>query len=205
MHVNRRDFVVGTTAAVGALALPLQLAAQPADADRREQQILQLAHRQLMRAGATVPHHDRVGVADLGVHSLEVRFHVADLKSGSVSSFRVAHGTGSDPENSGWLTHFSNMIGSNASSRGAYVTCEGFNGKFGNSIHLVGLDPENSNAADRSIVMHAAEYCTAAYVERWGRVGRSNGSLAMSPEDFRTVAQQLSDGRLLYVDRVELV
>ena len=116
----------------------------------------------------------------------------------------VAHGTGSDPQHDGFLKWFSNQVGSNATSRGAYVTWEWYTGRYGTSVRLGGLDPDNSNTLDRAIVMHSADYASPAHVERWGRLGRSNGCFAFSPEDFLTVLAQLSGGRLLFADQLNL-
>ena len=52
--------------------------------------------------------------------------------------------------------------------------------------------------------MHAADYATQAHVDRWGRLGRSNGCFALAPDDFLTALAQLSGGRLLYADRLGL-
>jgi hypothetical protein len=111
---------------------------------------------------------------------------------------------GSDPEHDGFLNWFSNEPGSNATSRGAYITWEWYTGKYGTSVRLGGLDPDNSNALDRAIVMHSAAYCTEAHVERWGRLGRSNGCFAMAPDDFLFALAQLSGGRLLFADQLYL-
>ena len=71
-------------------------------------------------------------------------------------------------------------------------------------MRLGSLYPDNSNTLDRAIVMHAADYCSQAHVDRWGRLGRSNGCFALSPEDFLDALANLSGGRLLYADRLYL-
>ena len=112
---------------------------------------------------------------------------------------------GLGPRDDGWLKWFSNEPGSLATARGAYISWEWYTGKYGTSVRLGSLDPDNSNTFDRAIVMHAAEYCTQAHVDRWGRLGRSNGCFALSPEDFLDALANLSGGRLLYADRLGLV
>ena len=133
------------------------------------------------------------------------RFHFANLEQGTVTSYLVAHGSGSDPEHDGWLKWFSNEPGSNATSRGAYISWEWYTGRYGTSVRLGGLDADNSNTLERLIVMHAADYATPAHVARWGRLGRSNGCFAMAPDDFLFALAQLSGGRLLFADRLNLV
>ena len=202
--VDRRRFIASTVAAAGTLALPARLAAQPSGLDARSTRVLEIAQREVARAGDVLWRRDIAGIADFGAHSGVPRFHFANLENGTVRSFRVAHGSGSDPEHDGWLKWFSNDVGSNATSRGAYVSWEWYTGKYGTSVRLGGLDPDNSNTLDRAIVMHAAEYATQAHLERWGRLGRSNGCFALSPGDFLEALGHLSGGRLLYADRLYL-
>src|SRR3546814_7753814 len=78
--------------------------------------------------------------------------------SGRMTAHHVAHGRGSDPTHCGWLQNFSNEYESLATSRGAYVTGDFYNGKYGYSLRLSGLDPTNSNALGRAIVVHSAWY-----------------------------------------------
>jgi hypothetical protein len=204
MRVNRRQFIASAVATTGALALPVRVAAQASGLDARSTQILEIARREVARAGDVLWRRDLAGVIDFSAHSALPRFHFADLENGRVESFRVAHGTGSDPQHDGWLKNFSNVSGSNATSRGAYVTWEWYKGRYGTSVRLGGLDPDNSNALERLIVMHPASYCTPEHVERWGRLGRSNGCFALSPEDFLIALTRLSGGRLIYADQLNL-
>ena len=202
--VDRRSFIVSAAAAAGTLALPAKVAAQASGLDARSTQILEIARREVARAGNVLWRRDVAGILDFGVHSAIPRFHFANLENGTVASYRVAHGSGSDPEHDGWLKWFSNQPGSHATSRGAYVSWEWYTGRYGTSVRLGGLDPDNSNAFDRAIVMHSADYCTPAHLERWGRLGRSNGCFAMAPDDFLVALTQLSGGRLIYADKLHL-
>ena len=202
--MDRRSFIASATAAAGTLALPARVFAQPSGLDARATSILEIAQREVARAGDVLWRRDVAAVADFGTHSALPRFHFANLENGSVRSFRVAHGAGSDPEHDGWLKWFSNVPGSNATSRGAYISWEWYTGKYGTSVRLGGLDPDNSNTLERAIVMHAADYATPAHIERWGRLGRSNGCFALSPEDFLDALANLSGGRLIYADRLSL-
>lgn len=203
--IARRSMLKGAFAASAALALPTRVFAQASALTPRDRALLDVAKREVERAGSAVWRKDIVGIADFGVHSSHPRFHFANLETGTVRSFLVAHGQGSDPEHDGWLKTFSNAPGSNATSRGAYITYEWYKGKYGTSIRLGGLDSENSNALPRYIVMHAADYARPEHVEKWGRLGRSNGCFAMSPDDFSEALWHLSGGRLLYADKLGLV
>jgi hypothetical protein len=181
------------------------LAVAPAKESARTLQILLVARQQIERVGSRLLQRDRVGIADFGAHSIQPRFHLVDLAAGTIHSYRVAHGTGSDPENDGWLGHFSNLPGSNSTSRGAYVTVGGPIRTHNNLLPLRGLDRSNSNALTRSLTLQASAYCSASYVEQRGRLGRSDGSLALAPDDFRWVEQKLSHGRLVFAERLSLI
>jgi hypothetical protein len=204
-RVNRRHFIASAAAAAGTLALPARVFAQPSGLDARSTQILEIARREVARAGDVLWRRDIAGIADFAMHSALPRFHFANLENGTVQSFRVAHGQGSDPEHDGWLKWFSNEPGSLATARGAYISWEWYTGKYGTSVRLGSLDPDNSNTFDRAIVMHAADYCSQTHVDRWGRLGRSNGCFALAPDDFLIALAQLSGGRLLYADRLGLL
>ncbi len=203
--INRRTFIASAAAASGALVLPARLPAQAVATDAKGQRILAVAKREVERAGSVLWRRDIAGIADFGARSSEPRLHFANLEAGTVTSYLVAHGLGSDPEHDGWLHWFSNEVGSNATSRGAYISYEWYNGKYGTSIRLGGLDAENSNALDRAIVMHAAPYATSSFVAAHGVLGRSNGCFAMGPEDFPYALVQLSGGRLIYADKLAIV
>lgn len=202
--IDRRTFIASAAAATGALALPARLPAQVQTGGEKAARILEIARREVARADAVLWRRDIAGIADFGVHSSVPRFHFANLEAGTVTTYHVTHGTGSDPEHDGWLKHFSNVPGSNATSRGAYISWEWYKGRYGTSIRLGGLDPDNSNALDRAIVMHAADYARPEHIARWGKLGRSNGCLAMAPDDFMFALTQLSGGRLIYADRLGL-
>ena len=192
--MNRRDLLKGV-AATAALAATGPLGAQAGPT--RDRQLLDLARSELERIGASIWKRDIVGIADFGLHSAEKRFHFVNLTTGAVDSYHVAHGDGSDREHDGWLKRYSNLDGSHCTSRGAYMTRSWYTGRYGTSIRLDGLDPTNSNALPRAIVMHQANYATPEHVARWGRLGRSNGCLAMGPEQFDRALIDLSGGRLI--------
>lgn len=202
--MNRRDLLKGTLAAGAAMALPAKLAAKPAKGSARDRALLKIASDELARAGDAIWKRDVVGIADYGLHSAQKRFHFVNLGLSEVKSFHVSHGAGSDPEHDGWLNNYSNVEGSNATSRGAYVTWEWYQGRYGTSVRLGGLDPTNEAALRRYIVMHRAKYAEPEHLARWGRMGRSNGCFAMGEDDFKLALLKLSGGRLLFADSLGL-
>ena len=162
-----------------------------------EAAIVSVAKAGLTRVGSKVVHDDVVGVADFGQPSRSPRLHLVEFASGKVQSLLVAHGRGSDPSHTGWLQAFSNRPGSAATSEGDYLTGEDYIGHHGRSMRLHGLDPTNSNAAERAIVVHAATYVGPQVVRESGVLGRSEGCFAISPSDLHTVLERLGPGRLL--------
>ena len=206
--MNRRKLIKGGLATSAVLALPgkaLATAATASSLTPYERRILDVAARQKERVASSLWRTDAVGVADFGLPSWKPRLHIANLENGTVRSFLTAHGKGSDPQHDGWLKNFSSVPGSEATSRGAYLTCEWYKGKYGTSVRLVGLDPENRTALDRAIVMHPAWYVDPAMIGKWGKIGRSQGCFALSNSDFNDVLWHLSGGRLLFADKIGAV
>lgn len=152
----------------------------------------------LNRHSMRVPSHDRIAIADFATPSYRPRFHIVNLGSGEVQSFLVAHGIGSDPEHTGLLHSFSNVINSEATSEGAFLTADYYVGKHGDSQRLLGLDPTNNNAFDRAIVVHSAWYSNADMVAKHGKLGRSQGCFAVGENELAKVFERLGPGRMIY-------
>jgi hypothetical protein len=202
--MKRRDLLKGTLAAGVALAVTparAQVPAVPTSLGARDRRLFAIAQEQLARHGTGLWAKDVVGVADFGLRSSDPRLHMVDFERGTVDSYRVAHGMGSDPEHDGWLDYFSNVHDSWCTSRGAYMTFGWYTGKYGTSIRLEGRDPTCSNALDRAIVMHRASYCEPEHLAQYGKLGRSNGCFAMSDADFKVALVRLAGGRLLFADK----
>lgn len=159
------------------------------------------------RAKAALDQHqiyarDTIAIADFSKPSSEPRFHVVDLASGDVESHRVAHGRGSDPAHSGYLERFSNDFGSYATSNGTYVTGDYYDGKYGLSMKVRGLDWSNNNAEPRAIVIHNAWYAEDEMIPLHGMLGRSEGCFAMSRDSQYQVMRKLAGGRMIYADKL---
>jgi hypothetical protein len=202
--MDRRQLLAGGLAASALGALPARVRAQPWSITEQHRKVLAVAAEQLERHRAGLWRTDLVGIADFALPSSLPRFHFANLEQGTVRSFLVAHGKGSDPEHDGFLKTFSNVPNSLATSRGAYVTYEWYKGRYGTSIRLGGIEADNSNALDRAIVLHPAWYANPAMLEKWGKLGRSDGCFAMAEDDFNEALWHLSGGRLIYADKLGL-
>jgi hypothetical protein len=163
--------------------------------------LLQRALASLEQHRESVGARDYLGIADFSLPSRTPRFHVLHVESGRVRTHLVAHGRGSDPARTGWLERFSNAPRSNATSSGAYLTDSVYLGAHGRSLRLQGLDPTNSNAESRAIVVHGAWYVSADMVGHFGMLGRSQGCFAVAESSLAEILGTLGPGHLIYADR----
>jgi hypothetical protein len=163
--------------------------------------LLRRALDALERHHDSIAYRDFIGVADFSLPSRAPRFHLVKLADGSVQSHLVAHGRGSDPSRTGWLECFSNEPRSNATSAGAYRTGSFYVGAHGHSIRLEGLDPTNSNALSRAIVVHGAWYVSEEMLSFSGILGRSQGCFAVASSSLPAIMARLGPGRLIYADK----
>jgi len=145
---------------------------------------------------------DTIAIVDFSKPSSEERFYVVDLMSGNVEAHRVAHGRGSDPDHSGFVERFSNDFGSYATSNGTYITGDYYNGKYGTSMKVRGLDWSNYNAEPRAIVIHNAWYAEDNMIPIHGKLGRSEGCFAMSRKSQYDVMSRLAGGRMIYAEKL---
>lgn len=155
----------------------------------------------LFRHHAAIWSRDAIAIADFGLPSSAPRFFLVDMLRGTTVSLLVAHGSGSDPDHTGMLQNFSGSVGSAATSEGAYVTGERYDGIHGPSRRLIGLDPTNVHAEERAIVIHSAWYANPEVAVTQGKLGRSDGCFAIGQQDIATVLARLGRGRLLYAGR----
>lgn len=137
-------------------------------------------------------------VVDFTKPSNEKRLWVLDLINREVLyNTYVAHG-----RNSGEVQaqEFSNEHKSFMSSVGFYVTDDIYHGKHGKSLRLDGLDEGyNSNARDRSVVMHGAEYATEDFMNKYGRLGRSLGCPAVPLGEHESIIDSITGKTALYI------
>ena len=165
-------------------------------------ELLRRALAALDRHADRVDRRDRIAIADFAAPSSQPRFHFIDLATGRSQSLLVAHGSGSDPSHTGWLSRFSNQDGSNASSEGAFLAADYYVGKHGRSQRLHGLDATNSNALPRAIVVHSAWYSNPDMLRTHGMLGRSQGCFAVGERDLERVFALLGPGRMIYAAKV---
>ena len=221
MNLDRRAVLTkGLTGAIGLVASSSALATNPdfqfvmpprAGADPLgpqpvapagiDPQLFAKAKAALDRHAARIADREWLGIVDYNKRSDQERFSLVHLPSGTVEQFRVTHGRGSDRNHNGYLDHFSNQVGSLATSNGAYLTANRYHGKYGLSAKLHGLDWTNSNAFSRAIVMHHAWYAEPDMLSQHGKLGRSEGCFAFSRRDHWHIMNRLGEGRLIYADK----
>lgn len=141
-----------------------------------------------------IPNKRWLTILDFAAHSKNRRFYVLDMEGGPMKSYPVAHGAKSDPNDDGLATAFSNVNGSNMSSVGYYLTAETYIGGNGRSLRLDGLSTTNSNARERLIVVHGADYVADGRPKQ----GMSLGCPALAHPIAQGVIDLLQEGSLLY-------
>jgi L,D-transpeptidase catalytic domain len=144
-------------------------------------------------------------VVDFAKHSSEPRLYRLDLRDGQGldSPIRVAHGIGSDPDQDGYATIFSNVYNSYSSSLGAALGAERYVGANGISLRLDGLEPSNDQMRVRDIVVHSyaperRRYFNASFIAARGRPGSSEGCFVVEPEKRDWILDTLENGGFIY-------
>jgi hypothetical protein len=202
MTMSRRSLLAKAAAGLAVSAITPAFANTFAAPPSVSPALLARAIEALKQHADKITQRDVMAIVDFALPSHTPRFHIVDVEKGSVSSHLVAHGRGSDPAHTGWLHTFSNLPRSHASSSGTYCTEEIYGGTHGRSIRLSGLDPTNSNAMDRAIVVHPASYVNESVRRTRGTLGRSYGCFVFSDSSIDEVLARLGPGRMIYADKV---
>ncbi len=201
-RLDRRGLLKAALVGGAVAAAPTRAFAQVSTLAPDHAKIVARARQELSRVGSKLWRRDKVGMIDFSRPSYQPRLFIVDMVKGSISPYYVAHGRGSDPEHDGFLKTFSNESGSLATSRGAYMALEWYQGKYGSSMRLAGLDSDNNHALDRAIVVHEAWYSDPAMIAKWGKLGRSEGCFAVAPGMNMDMNYHLGGGRLLFADKL---
>ena len=137
-------------------------------------------------------------IIDYTKPSNEERFYVLDLnKKKLVYSTRVAHSKNSGLE---IPLEFSDDPNSYQSSLGFFVTLGEYNGAYGSSLRLKGLEENiNANAEDRAIVIHGGDIVEDEYIKKFGFAGRSLGCPVLPNSLTREIIDFIKHGRVLFI------
>ena len=136
-------------------------------------------------------------VIDYSLPSSQPRLWVIDVESNRVLHHElVAHGEGSGTV---VPVAFSNEMNSHQSSLGLFHTDEVYNGRFGYSLRLSGLEPGfNDKARARAIVMHGSSDVSPAVAAKFGMVGRSWGCPALPEDAAAPVIDNIAGGSAIF-------
>jgi hypothetical protein len=173
-----------------------RMRAAPTEWPRRE--VLELAMR-AYRCGRAEGQFDSpiLSVIDYSLPSTQRRLWVIDLAKRRILFHElVAHG-----QNSGetYAVEFSNRPESRQSSLGLFRTDDVYDGRHGESLRLIGLEPGiNDRAEERRIVMHGAAYVTPRVVQRFGQLGRSWGCPAVDRAVLGKIVRHIKEGTALF-------
>jgi len=139
-----------------------------------------------------------LSIIDFRLPSNKKRFWVIDIANKKILYHTlVAHGENSGGE---YALDFSNRNNSHQSSLGFYVTQETYYGKNGLSLRLKGLERRfNSNARDRYVVIHGADYATQEYLAKHGKLGNSEGCPAIPMGIHKEVIEVTKEGTCLFI------
>ena len=137
-------------------------------------------------------------IIDYTKPSNEERFYVLDLnKKKLVYSTRVAHSKNSGLE---IPLEFSDDPNSYQSSLGFFVTLGEYNGAYGYSLRLKGLEENiNANAEDRAIVIHGGDIVEDEYIKKFGFAGRSLCCPVLPNSLTREIIDFIKHGRVLFI------
>ena len=139
-----------------------------------------------------------ITLIDFTKPSTQKRLFVLNIEQKEiVFASHVAHGKNSGDN---YAVSFSNKSGSNKSSLGFYLTGETYEGRNGYSLILNGLEKNiNDKARQRSIVIHAADYCDPEEAVHCGRLGRSWGCPALPNDLNEPIINAIKGGTLLFI------
>jgi hypothetical protein len=140
-----------------------------------------------------------IAIADMTQPSTAKRFYVVDLEHRKLLLRSwVAHGKGSGEDR---CERTSNKNGSLCTSAGLMRVGQRITSpKHGAALLLHGLEKGvNDHALEREIIIHAADYVSAEHIREHGRLGRSWGCPAVSPDVMTRLLDLLPEGSLLYV------
>ncbi len=145
-----------------------------------------------------IEHNQILTLIDYSLPANQKRLWVLDLNNHSILFHTyVSHGLKSGELDSSF---FSNHFDSKASSIGVYRTNKTYYGRHGLSLKLDGLDPGfNDNADSRSIVMHGGWYVEEAFIQKYGRAGRSWGCPAIPDQLTSAIINTIKDKSLFVI------
>ena len=130
---------------------------------------------------------------DLQLHNGKKRFFVYDIQKDSIlHAGLVTHGDCRERYLSD--VRYSNQPGSQCSSVGRYKVGVQYNGIFGKSYRLHGLDSTNSNALKRTVVIHSHE-CIPEKEIYPNQICNSQGCATVAPSFLTTISNYIDQSK----------
>lgn len=139
---------------------------------------------------------DILTIIDYSKPSLEKRFFVIDLKREKLLYLTyVMHGKNSGDN---YTNKFSNIINSYKSSPGFYETLNSYEGQYGYSLRINGLEKNiNDNAMKRNIVIHGSKY--ASPLPNTLMLSKSLGCPAIPQKLSKSIINTIKNGSIIYI------
>ncbi|RYJ51125.1 hypothetical protein DR871_013465 [Flavobacterium petrolei] len=132
-------------------------------------------------------------IIDMKIMSGKNRFFVYDLKNNVIiDQGLVAHGIGSQTQTEGELI-FSNEPNSLSTSLGKYSIGSSYNGQFGKSYKLFGLEETNNKAFARNIVLH--KYSKVPFGEQESPICKSFGCPMINVEFYKRIEKLIDNSK----------
>lgn len=138
-----------------------------------------------------------ITIIDFTKPSTKKRFYIIDLETKKILYHTyVSHGKNSGEND---VQSFSNVVHSNQSSLGFYLTAETYIGSKGYSLKLDGLEKGyNDNMRERAVVMHEADYVSEYWIKKYGRLGRSQGCPALPVNLSKEIINVIKNHTLIF-------
>lgn len=152
----------------------------------------------------TLANPQYVAIIDFSAPSTQRRFYFINRKTGEVNKYYVSHGIGSGKDN--YASRFSNTKDSRQTSLGIYLTGEVYQGSYGKTLRMYGLQKSNDEAYNRDIVLHGAWYVGEDFINSLdpktglprGRLGVSWGCPALSLSMAEKLIPYLQGGSVIF-------
>lgn len=168
--------------------------------------------------GISIKGQRYITINDLNKRSDGARMFVLDTETGKVQVYFSAHGiggkAGAGENNPFQAEYYSNVSGSLATPRGFFITGASYNGKYGLSMRMHGLQERiNDNSFLRAVVMHGYEGMNPSMassddedpkkaINAYGDVATSWGCTMLEPERahevINTIKEKGNGGGSLY-------
>ena len=144
-----------------------------------------------------------VAIVDFSMPSTARRFFLINTQTGEVNKYLSSHGVGTSRSN--YASRFSNTKDSRQTSLGIYLGGGIYQGHYGNTLRMYGLQTSNDQGYNRDIVLHGAWYVGEDFIKSinpttkqpFGRIGHSWGCPAVGLGVIDKLANALKDGGVI--------